>query len=381
MSSQKNKNFNNNFNGKKKSSSTIKILIGIIIAILIIVAAIITFCFYKNSTEVDAFKTALTKFNSVNAELNKTDSNDITENKLTSFATSLNDLSGEFDVFSKEVLLGKDNRIKAKDYSALAKYLSYKESFLVSVLKIQNECQSIVGTPGPDQVQNIIDDFQNLLSNNNFIQMINIYNGNSFVQSKLPNNLTPPAMKNHINSMVNKLSALKNGENFVNGIDNAFGQDATFTDSSVANANTDTDTSVPTAYASTPSEKARVSSSNSSSEPAYVQNLHALSGKYQTLISNALNQFGNEDGGNLVLPNDPSSAASVTKQYYNTWNTILNDVWQDLEANLPSDQMSILRSQETDWINSKDGKTPAEVAQMTKDRTMYLINTYITPNN
>lgn len=94
-----------------------------------------------------------------------------------------------------------------------------------------------------------------------------------------------------------------------------------------------------------------------------------------------LNEVGASD--------DFNSKMAKEEARYQLWDGLLNQMWQDLKASLPEDQMSQLTSAQVDWIHQKEamisqywesqnvdhsGFNEAPAADTTKQRVYYLLD-------
>lgn len=94
-----------------------------------------------------------------------------------------------------------------------------------------------------------------------------------------------------------------------------------------------------------------------------------------------LNEVGASD--------DFSTKMAKQEARYQLWDGLLNQMWQDLKASLPEDQMSQLTSAQVDWIHQKEamisqywesqnvdhsGFNEAPAADTTKQRVYYLLD-------
>lgn len=377
-----------NLNLKKdktsKSRSNKKSIIGIVIGLVVIVIIVVGVCLYINAKEVDAFNKEVNVYNNLREEIksNKTES----VSQFTEYATLLGNASNSFANFEKDSLIGSKNKNMAKNDSEIAEYIEYKEKFVAELYGLINSYNQNA-TPSPSQIQEVINKVENLLTTDSYIKLSTVYNSSSYVQSQVPSSMTPEGIKALLNEFISKLSVAQTGESFANNISNYFGEQSPFgynsnfnqnnnesTTNNSSNLNNSSNTNNNSSNSNSNSNSSN-SNSNNSNEPAYMQNLAALSNKYGKLVDNALDQYGNS--GNLMLSGNESEDKPIIQGYYNTWNTILNDVWGDLKNNLPQSQMAELTKEEEAWVNSKNGKTSAEQAQMTERQAMKLLNKYI----
>lgn len=94
-----------------------------------------------------------------------------------------------------------------------------------------------------------------------------------------------------------------------------------------------------------------------------------------------LNEVGSSDDFNTKMAKQEAR--------YQLWDGLLNQMWQDLKASLPEDQMSQLTSAQVDWIHQKEamisqywesqnvdhsGFNEAPAADTTKQRVYYLLD-------
>ena len=94
-----------------------------------------------------------------------------------------------------------------------------------------------------------------------------------------------------------------------------------------------------------------------------------------------LNEVGASDDFNTKMAKQEAR--------YQLWDGLLNQMWQDLKASLPEDQMSQLTSAQVDWIHQKEamisqywesqnvdhsGFNEAPAADTTKQRVYYLLD-------
>lgn len=94
-----------------------------------------------------------------------------------------------------------------------------------------------------------------------------------------------------------------------------------------------------------------------------------------------LNEVGASDDFNTKMAKEEAR--------YQLWDGLLNQMWQDLKASLPEDQMSQLTSAQVDWIHQKEamisqywesqnvdhsGFNEAPAADTTKQRVYYLLD-------
>ena len=94
-----------------------------------------------------------------------------------------------------------------------------------------------------------------------------------------------------------------------------------------------------------------------------------------------LNEVGSSDDFNTKMAKQEAR--------YQLWDGLLNQMWQDLKASLPEDQMSQLTSAQVDWIHQKEamisqywesqnvdhsGFNEAPAADITKQRVYYLLD-------
>ncbi len=94
-----------------------------------------------------------------------------------------------------------------------------------------------------------------------------------------------------------------------------------------------------------------------------------------------LNEVGSADDFNTKMAKQEAR--------YQLWDGLLNQMWQDLKASLPEDQMSQLTSAQVDWIHQKEamisqywesqnvdhsGFNEAPAADTTKQRVYYLLD-------
>lgn len=136
--------------------------------------------------------------------------------------------------------------------------------------------------------------------------------------------------------------------------------------------------------AASTSQSASTSSSSSTSSSTdnslYARWSDKLVGAEQSDTA-ILNEVGSSDDFNTKMEKQEAR--------YQLWDGLLNQMWQDLKASLPEDQMSQLTSAQVDWIHQKEamisqywesqnvdhsGFNEAPAADTTKQRVYYLLD-------
>lgn len=122
------------------------------------------------------------------------------------------------------------------------------------------------------------------------------------------------------------------------------------------------------------------STSSSTDNSLYARWSDKLVGAEQS-DTTILNEVGSSDDFNTKMAKQEAR--------YQLWDGLLNQMWQDLKASLPEDQMSQLTSAQVDWIHQKEamisqywesqnvdhsGFNEAPAADTTKQRVYYLLD-------
>ncbi|MGL5646827.1 MAG: hypothetical protein ACRDDY_03165 [Clostridium sp.] len=184
-----------------------KILIPITIIVIIIIA-LVGFYFYKNNVETKAYNKTLTTFTTLNKELTTLPKNP-SQDVLKGYATSLNNLTTSFNNLGNSFFLNSSIKTSAKNYAAASNYLLCKDNLNIAFYTLLDNFNKIPNPTIPDTT-NLVNNINGLLSNQNFIEMENIYNTNAFVKSQQSSN-SPNELKTYIEELSKQYNELITG--------------------------------------------------------------------------------------------------------------------------------------------------------------------------
>ncbi|MGL5415555.1 MAG: hypothetical protein ACRDAU_07840 [Clostridium sp.] len=184
-----------------------KILIPITIIVIIIIA-LVGFYFYKNNVETKAYNKTLTTFTTLNKELTTLPKNP-SQDVLKGYATSLNNLTTSFNNLGNSFFLNSSIKTSAKNYAAASNYLLCKDNLNIAFYTLLDNFNKIPNPTIPDTTT-LVNNINGLLSNQNFIEMENIYNTNAFVKSQQSSN-SPNELKTYIEELSKQYNELITG--------------------------------------------------------------------------------------------------------------------------------------------------------------------------
>lgn len=205
---------------RPKSNKLFKLIISLIIIFIIIFISLIGFYFYSNSRELNALNLDINNYNSLISQVRS--NNNQTSADATSYSEQFTNLANSFKKLQASNFIGNSNKTIASNYNALATYLASQETLTSSYLNIVSEAKSL-NKSNLNDIQSFISNFNKLLSTNDFTQMTNLYNNNTFVQGHINETESPVQFKSLVDTAVKKLSTLSKYEVMANNVSNFFG--------------------------------------------------------------------------------------------------------------------------------------------------------------
>ncbi|MGL4873068.1 MAG: hypothetical protein ACRC30_00240 [Clostridium sp.] len=213
------KNNSNDSNSKKKKT-LLKIIISVIMVLIIFFVGFICYYLYFNNKDLININSNINTYNNLVSTVNENTNN--SASSYSSYSTQFSNLSNTFKSYENSFFLNSESKTLTTNYANLTSYLASNEALLSKYLTYTSEVENL-SSPNLDQLQGLINKFNGLLSSNDFTQMKNMYNNNSFVSQNVTKANSPTIFEDMVNKTVSKLSNTSKYEVFANNISNFFG--------------------------------------------------------------------------------------------------------------------------------------------------------------
>ncbi|MGL5414520.1 MAG: hypothetical protein ACRDAU_02535 [Clostridium sp.] len=266
--------------------------------------------------------------------------------------STLNNISSEFEHLSENKYLSKTSKTEAENYMNFTKYLSYREDLYTKLMELATKSASLKN-PAPNKFKSIVDTI-----NSDLTVMKDLYNDSLFIRDYVI--VSPQAFHQFVIRFSQNLSS-KTKQELIDEIDDYFNKTVPLTTDFNEKFNA---AKIKTLPKITPEEL----------NQDYMKNLKTYSSFYKEKVTK-LDELFKEKNIN------ENSDSSLLNEYFTSWNGLLNEVWSKLQENLPNAKLKEAEYPQLLWIQSKNDKSKFEQAQMTKTRTLEVLNNYIYQTN
>lgn len=208
-----------NLEQKPKSHKIIKIIISLFIIFIILIGCFFSFCFYLNSKDLNTLNLDINNYNTLISEVRSNTTP--TSSDVASFSNQFTSLANSFKSIEDSKFIQTTNKTTASKYNNLTVYLAANEKLLSTYLTITSDAKDL-NKSNLNDIQSVISKFNSILSTNEFTQMTNLYNNNTFVKQNILDEESPNHIQSLVDSSVKKLVLLSKYEVLANNISNFF---------------------------------------------------------------------------------------------------------------------------------------------------------------
>ncbi|MGL5414643.1 MAG: hypothetical protein ACRDAU_03170 [Clostridium sp.] len=215
-----------NLERKPKSRKIIKIIISLLIIFIILIGCFFSFCFYLNSKDLNTLNLDINNYNTLISEVRSNTTP--TSSDVTSYSDQFTNLASSFKSIENSKFIETTNKTTASKYNNLTVYLAANEKLLSTYLTLTSEAKDL-NKSNLNDIQAFISKFNGILSTNEFTQMTNLYNNNTFVKQNILDEESPSHIQSLVDSSVKKLVLISKYEVLANNISNFFNLGNIFT--------------------------------------------------------------------------------------------------------------------------------------------------------